>query len=78
MAQNSSEVEVTVEKSQSVTEKFEVKWKLVSESDGLQLSNGSVIFNHENDQKTINLDLQNATKYQKLKFELFWGGEIIT
>ena len=70
MAQNSYEIEVTVERIHLAKDNIEVKWKLVS--DGcFHLSNGTVFFNNENDQKVIKLDLKNVNRNLSSKIELY-------
>ena len=67
---NSYEIEVAVERSHLVKEKVEVKWKLVS-NEHFHLSNGTIFFNDENDQKVIKLDLNNVARNLSTKIELY-------
>ena len=70
VAPNSYEIEVTVERIHIVKEKVEVRWKLVSE-EHFHLSNGTIFFNNDNDQKVIKLDLKNADRNISTKIELY-------
>ena len=70
MAPNSYDIEVAVERIHIVKEKVEVKWKLVSD-EHFHLSNGTIFFNDENDQKVIKLNLKNANRNLSTKIELF-------
>ena len=70
MAPNSYEIEVSIERIDIVKENVEIKWKLVSD-DHFHLSNGTVFFNDENDQKVIKLDLKNTDRNLSTKIELF-------
>ena len=70
MAPNSYEIEVAIERSHVGKENVEVKWKLTSD-DRFHLSNGTIFFNDENDQKVIKLDLKNANRNLSTKIELF-------
>ena len=70
MAPNSYEIEIAVERIDIVKENVEIKWKLVSD-DHFHLSNGTIFFNDENDQKVIKLDLKNVARNLSTKIELF-------
>ena len=70
MAPKSYEIEVAIERIHMAKEKVEVKWELVS-GEHLHLSNGTIFFNDENDQKIIKLDLKNADRNLSTKLELF-------
>ena len=70
MSPNSYEIEITVERIHMTKDEVEVKWKLVSD-DSFHLSNGTVFFNDENDEKVIKLDLKNADRNLSTKIELF-------
>ena len=70
VAPNSYEIEVAIERIHLLREKVEVKWKLVSE-EHFHLSNGTIIFNDENDQKVIKLDLEIVARNLSTKIELF-------
>ena len=70
MAPNSNEIVVAVERIHNLKEKVEVKWKLISD-DHFHLSNGTIFFNDESDQKVIKLDLKNADRNLSTKIELF-------
>ena len=69
MAPNSYEIEVAIERSHVGKENVEVKWKLTSD-DRFHLSNGTIFFNDENDQKVIKLDLNNVARNLSTKIEL--------
>ena len=69
MLPDSYKVEVTVERIHLAKNNVEVKWKLVCD-DHVHLSNGTIFFNDENDQKVIKLDLKNADRNLSTKIEL--------
>ena len=70
VAPNYCEIEVSIERIDMVKENVEIKWKLVSD-DQFHLSNGTVFFNDENDEKVIKLDLKNTDRNLSTKIELF-------
>ena len=70
VAPNSYEIEVSVDRNHVVKEKVKVNWKLVSD-DRFHLSNGTISFNDENDQKVIKLDLKNIARNLSTKIELY-------
>ena len=70
MSPNSYEIEVAIERIHLVKEKVGVKWKLVSD-EHFHISNGTIFFNNENDEKVIKLDLKNVTRNLSTKVELF-------
>ena len=66
---NSPHIGITVVRIHTVQEEVEVRWKWVSR-DNVQLGNGTIFFNYENDQKIINLDLKNVSRHLSSKIEL--------
>ena len=69
VASNSYEIEFAVERNHVVKEIVKVKWKFVSD-ENFHLSNGTIFFDDENDQKLIKLDLKNNNRNLSTKIEL--------
>ena len=67
---NSTRVEAMVERYHITNDKVQVKWKLISDIHCIG-KNGSLIFDNLDDQQVIKLELNNITRNESFKIELF-------
>ena len=66
---NSSSVEVTIERINTIKDNVKVNWKLANNY--LTVQNGTIFFNNQTNQKIFKLDLQNFNRNQSIQISLF-------